>query len=61
MHQLAEILFRCTIWRTIVVGQVEVCDAVVKGVMCYFSLTVPRGFITKIMPKTKTNLWEQNA
>ena len=46
---LPEVLFSSAIWRPVVVGQVEMCDALVEGVAQHFTLNIERAVVAEVV------------
>src|SRR6478736_3750583 len=60
-HDPAEVLFSSAIWRPVVVGQVEVCDALVEGVAQHFTLNIERAVVAEVVPQAERDRWQDHA
>ena len=61
VHQFAQCLFSCSVWRPVVIGKVEMCDAMVECIMSDSSTAFVWVNGTKVLPKAQTNLGQQYA
>ena len=61
LHEPAEGQFGGTVWGAVVVGQVEVGDAVVEGIAHDFAATGEIVFGTKVMPHAQGHLGQKDA
>ena len=59
MHKTSHCFLGRSVRRTVIVGQVKVGNAMVKGIMRNGPATFVRVYPTEIMPKAKADLGEQ--
>ena len=60
-HQAPQGLFCRTVGRAVVVGEIEVCDAVVEGITCYLTTSLIGVNAAEVVPEAETDLRQQDA
>ena len=61
LHDLPEGFLGRAVGRPVVVGQVEVRDAVVESMVCHGQRVGQRVDIAEVVPQAQGNLWQQDA
>ena len=61
LHQSAHGFLGTSVWRTIVVGKVEVGDSVVEGIVGDGTASLVRIHSSEVVPESQTNLRQQDS
>ncbi len=60
IHQPSHRFFGAAVGRSVVVGQVEVCYAVVEGIACNGAASAVVVHSAEVVPETEAHLWQQH-
>ena len=61
LHQSAHRFFGAAVWRTIIVGEVEVSDAMVEGIMGDGTASLVRVNASEVVPESQTYLRQEHS